>query len=199
MLLWINGPFGGGKTQTVYEIHRRLPHSVVCDPEHVGFGLQRMAPPSLRGDFQDFQAWRQGVREVLDRALTKHEGTVIAPMTLVEPGYFQEIIGGLRDDGHDVRHFALLADRERVLRRLRVRGLGGLGRESFAVSKLDVCLQRLREPGFGEHVRTDRLTIPQVADRIAACADLTLTPNTDGALRGRLRRAWTSIKHIRFD
>lgn len=44
MLLWINGPYGGGKTQTAYELHRRLPGSVVCDPEHVGFGLHRMTP-----------------------------------------------------------------------------------------------------------------------------------------------------------
>jgi adenylylsulfate kinase-like enzyme len=32
MLLWINGPFGGGKTATAYELNRRLPGSVVCDP-----------------------------------------------------------------------------------------------------------------------------------------------------------------------
>ena len=48
MLLWINGPFGGGKTQTAYELQRRLPGSVVCDPEHLGFGLHRMLPPALR-------------------------------------------------------------------------------------------------------------------------------------------------------
>ncbi|MFB4279186.1 MULTISPECIES: hypothetical protein [unclassified Nonomuraea] len=43
MLVWINGPFGGGKTHTAHELHRRLPSSVVCDPEHVGFGLQQVA------------------------------------------------------------------------------------------------------------------------------------------------------------
>ncbi|GGN97436.1 hypothetical protein [Microbispora bryophytorum] len=68
MLLWINGPFGGGKTQAAHEIQRRLPGSVICDPEHVGFGLHRMMPPLLRGDFQDLPAWRQGVYEVLDLA-----------------------------------------------------------------------------------------------------------------------------------
>src|SRR3954469_25185550 len=87
MLLWINGPFGGGKTQTAYEIQRRLPGSVICDPEHVGFGLHRMMPPPLRGDFQDLPAWRQGVYEVLDLTLTEHAGTVIAPMTVIEPAY----------------------------------------------------------------------------------------------------------------
>ncbi|MEU7881113.1 AAA family ATPase [Microbispora bryophytorum] len=210
MLLWINGPFGGGKTQAAHEIQRRLPGSVICDPERVGFGLHRMMPPLLRGDFQDLSAWRQGVYEVLDLALAKHDGTVLAPMTIVEPTYFQETIGRLRERGHDVRHFALLADRETVLRRLRERGFGHvvqfiagkdapLRRESFAVAKLDLCLERLREEEFAEHVWTDRLTIPQVADHIAASAGLTLTPNTDNALRGRLRQAWTGIKHIRFD
>jgi hypothetical protein len=56
MLVWINGPFGGGKTATAYELSRRLPGSVVCDPEHVGFGMRRMLPAALRGNFQDLPA-----------------------------------------------------------------------------------------------------------------------------------------------
>ncbi|GGR47102.1 AAA family ATPase [Streptomyces netropsis] len=210
MLLWINGPFGGGKTQTAHEIQRRLPGSVICDPEHVGFGLHRMTPPALRGDFQDLPAWRQGVYEVLDRTLTAHEGTVIVPMTVVEPGYFREVVGRLREQGHDVRHFALLARRETVLRRLSERGFGHavrlvagkdapLRRESFAVSKLDLCLERLRDAEFAEHVWTDHIPIARVADHIAGSAGLTLTPNTDSPLRGRLRRAWTGARHVRFD
>jgi hypothetical protein len=79
MLVWINGPFGGGKTHTAHEIRRRLPGSVICDPEFVGFGLNRMMPSALRGDFQDLAAWRQGVYEVLDLTLTAVPGPVIAP------------------------------------------------------------------------------------------------------------------------
>lgn len=210
MLLWINGPFGGGKTQTAHEIRRRLPGSFLSDPEHVGFALHRMTPPALRGDFQDLVSWRRGVVEVLDRALTGHGGVIVAPMTVVEPAYFREIVGGLRERGHDVRHFALLAERETVVRRLRERGFGhaarfvlgreaSLRQESFALRVLDRCLERLREPEFAEHVWTDHLTVPQVAERVAASAGLTLTPNTDGRLRGGLRRKWTSVKHIRFD
>ncbi|MFC7308308.1 AAA family ATPase [Streptomyces monticola] len=211
MLLWINGPFGGGKTQTAYELNRRLPGSVVCDPERLGFGLHRMLPPGLRGDFQDLAAWRQGVFEVLDLTLRKYEdGPVIVPMTVVEPAYFADTVGRLREAGHDVRHFALLASRETVLRRLRERGLGHvvqyvagkdapLRRESFAVRKLDHCLERLAEPGFGEHLWTDRVTVPQVADHIAAAAGLRLAPNTDGPVRHWLRKAGTGIRHIRFD
>ncbi|MFD5637391.1 AAA family ATPase [Streptomyces sp. NPDC127077] len=210
MLLWINGPFGGGKTQTAHEIRRRLPGSVICDPEHAGFGLRRMLPPELRGDFQDLVSWRQGVVEVLDLALAERDGVVVAPMTVTNPAYFAETVGRLRERGHDVRHFTLLAERETVLRRLRERGFGHfvghvagkdapLRRESWAVGQLDHCLERLREPEFAEHLWTDGTTVARTADRIAVLAGLTLTPNRDGALRGRLRRARTSVRHIRFD
>jgi hypothetical protein len=199
VLLWINGPFGGGKTQTAYELHRRLPGSVVCDPEHVGFGLHRMTPPALRGDFQDLTAWRAGVREVLDLVLRKHDGPVIAPMTLVNPGYFDEVVGRLREDGHEVCHFALLAERDTVLRRLRERGWGfGLKTESFAVAKLDECLDRLQAPEFAEHIRTDDLPVPDVATRIAQSAGLSIAPNLDGRVRRQLRRYAVSLRHVRL-
>ncbi|MFH8804979.1 AAA family ATPase [Streptomyces sp. NPDC017936] len=210
MLLWINGPFGGGKTQIAHEIRRRLPGSVVCDPEHAGFGLRRMLPPELRGDFQDLVSWRQGVVEVLDLALTRHDGVVIAPMTVTDSGYFAETVGRLRELGHDVRHFTLLAERETVLGRLRERGFGRLlgrvagrntarRRESWAVQRLDHCLERLREPEFAEHLWTDHATVPKTADRIAVLAGLTLRPNTEGPLRTRLRQARVGLRHIRFD
>jgi hypothetical protein len=209
MLVWINGPFGGGKTQTAHEISRRLPGSIICDPELLGFGLHRMLPPALRGDFQDLAAWRQGVFEVLDLTLRTSLGPVIVPMTVVDPRYFHETVGCLRDHGHDVRHFALLAHRSTTLRRLRERGLGhpiqliaghgaALRVESFAVSRLDLCLERLQEPEFVEQVWTDHLTIAQVAEHIAGAAGLSLTPSSESRLRGRLRRAWIGARQIHF-
>jgi hypothetical protein len=210
VLVWINGPFGGGKTQTAHEIQRRLPGSFICDPEEVGFGLHRMTPSHLRADFQDHPSWRQGVYEVLDLVLSKHDGVVLVPMTIVDPQYFEEIVGRLQRRGYDVRHFALLADRQTVLRRLRERAFGRAVRlvagkdaflrgERFAVSRLDLCLERLSGPEFVQHVWTDYLTVPEVAARIAESSGLSLTPNTDSALRGRLRRVWIGAKHIRFD
>ena len=57
-----------GKTQTAHELHKRLPGSFVCDPEQLGFGIQRMTPPELRGDFQDVPLWREGIYQLLDQA-----------------------------------------------------------------------------------------------------------------------------------
>jgi hypothetical protein len=197
VLLWINGPFGGGKTAAAFELRRRIPGSVVCDPEHLGFGLHRMLPPALRPDFQDLQAWRSGVHEILDLLARNHEGPVIVPMTLIDSRYFAQIIGRLRGDGHDVRHFALLAERATVLARLSRRGFG-LNRERWAVDRLDECLARLQEPEFAHHIRTDQQTVPQVADTIARIAALPIMPDTDGRIRASLRRYETTLRHIRF-
>ncbi|MET7456156.1 AAA family ATPase [Streptomyces sp. NPDC005574] len=210
MLLWINGPHGGGKTQTAHEIRRRLPGSVICDPEQVGFGLHRMLPPGLRGDFQDLASWRQGVVEVLDLTLTAHTGVVIVPMTVTDSGHFAETVGRLRELDHDVRHFTLLARRETVLKRLGERRFGHLlqyvaGKnasaraEGWAVRRLDHCLERLREPEFAEQLWTDDSTVPKTADRVAVLAGLRLEPNTEGAVRTRLRQTGVGLRSIRFD
>lgn len=197
MLVWINGPFGGGKTAAAFELRRRVDRAIVCDPERLGYGLHRMLPPALRTDFQDFAAWRHGVHEVLDLAAREWDGPVIVPMTLIDPGYFEEVVGRLRADGHDVRHFSLLADRATVLRRLRGRGFVlGLRHEQWAVGRLDECLGQLKEPLFAEHVQTDGLSVPQVAEVIARSAGLTIHPDTDGVVRARLRRYRTSLAHI---
>lgn len=71
--------------------------------------------------------------------------------------------------------------------------------DSWAVQQLDHCLERLSEPEFAEHLWTDRTSVPKTADRIAVLAGLTLTPNTEGALRTRLRQARVGLQHIRFD
>lgn len=197
MLLWINGPFGGGKTHAADEISRRLAGSVICDPEHLGIGLHRMTPPRLRTDYQDWPAWRQGTLEVLDRLLDEHPGDVIVPMTITEPGYLDEILVPLRKKGHRVSHFSLLADRATILRRIRGRSLPGR-RDTNAESKLDECLERLRDDHFAEHVHTDELTIAQTAERIAALAGLKLRPDTSNLLRARAHRTWVTIKHVRI-
>jgi hypothetical protein len=167
-----------------------------------------MLPRSLRGDFQDLVAWRTGVVEVLDLVLRRHEGTVVVPMTVIRPDYVDQTIGRLRELGHDVHHVALLADREVVLRRLRERVLGHavgailgrvqLRRETFAVQRLDECLERLAEPGFAEQIRTDHIGLPAVAERIAASCGLELLPDADSAVRRRLRRAAVGVRHIRL-
>jgi DNA polymerase III delta prime subunit len=199
-LLWINGPEGVGKTAVAFELARRLPGSVVCDPGHVGYGMRRMLPPSLRrGRWQDIPAWRHSVVELLRLTLAEQRGPVIVPMTLVDAAHFQEIIGGLREGKAQVHHFALLAEPATVLRRLRARSLGREPRtQPWQVEVLDDWLERLRRPEFAQHVHTDDRTVAQVADTISQSAGLTIRPSADGPVRAWLHRYATTARSIHW-
>ena len=128
------------------------------------------------------------------------KGPVIAPMT-VKPRYFEEIIGRLRaEGGHEVRHFALLAERRLVLRRLSERGLGR-GRPAGQLRRPTPGprLERLSGPEFAEHIHTDELTVPQVADRVAASAGLRPRPTPTAPCATACAAPRIGLRHIRFD
>ncbi len=206
VLVWINGPFGVGKTRTAHELARRA-DGVVCDPEEVGFGLHRMMPRSMRGDFQDLPAWRSGVVEVLHEVLQRTSRPVVAPMTVVNAQYFDETVGRLRSMGHQVCHVTLLARRETVQRRLRERPYGAavaallgeraLRHESFALAALDRCLADLAHPRFALHVQTDGVALPAVVDTVATHAGLSLQPDRGPRLVAAVRATVLGIRHVR--
>jgi hypothetical protein len=151
--------------------------------------------------------WRlSGACAISDLILRSAGGPVIAPMTLIEPAYFADIIGRLTDAGHDVRHFALLADARVIERRLRERTVAHaiqrlrgqdvpLFRETFAMRKLGLCLSRLSQPEFATQLRTDHLTVPQVAEAIAASAGLELGRHRGTAAGDQLRWASRGLRH----
>lgn len=108
-VIWLNGPFGVGKTHTAYALHARLQNSFVFDPEELGYALRRLTPPHARqADFQDHPLWVPFVVEALSEAARVARGPVIVPMTLSDPSRHAALIGGLRGHGLDVHHFTLL-------------------------------------------------------------------------------------------
>lgn len=188
MIVWINGAFGGGKTHTAYELVRRTEHSVLVDPEIAGFGLQRTLPPGQRVDFQDIAAWRSGVVEILDRVESAGQcAATVVPMTLVEPAYLEEIHGGLRALGHDVRHIALVASPETLRRRLRGRLEGVRGRESWAMRQIDRCVRALSEMD-AHRVDNDQAGLDAVVEEIAEHVGLPLTKPPLPTWRAQARR-----------
>ncbi|QBJ94807.1 ATP-binding protein [Rhodococcus sp. ABRD24] len=202
MLIWINGAFGAGKTQTAFELNRRVPHSHIADPELIGFAVHKMLPASERGDFQDRPQWRSAVVATLADAVAAHDGPVIVPMTLVNPEYFDEIMTGLSAENVDVKHFSLTASAETLRHRLRTRSGYWLGRaagrdETWAMQQITRCVAALGTDRFTEHVDTDDRTIDEVVEDIAARAGLLLTQPRLTATRYRLRRAVVGIRHIR--
>ncbi|MFB8406544.1 AAA family ATPase [Streptomyces sp. NPDC055912] len=121
MLIWINGPFGGGKSTNAALLHQQLEGSVMIDPEDVGFLLRKSLAdhPSRQRDFQDYPMWRTlvaGVCTEMDRHTTG--GPVIAPMTLLRREYADEIFGLLQRAGVSMHHLLLHAHSDIVRARI---------------------------------------------------------------------------------
>ncbi|MFD2792339.1 AAA family ATPase [Promicromonospora vindobonensis] len=108
MILWLNGPFGGGKTTTAAELDALLPDAVVFDPEKLGEAIvQTLSGIEPVSDFQDWRPWRELVVAALT-SLDRHTNrTVVAPQTVVVERYWDEIMSGLATAGVEVRAFTL--------------------------------------------------------------------------------------------
>ncbi|MFC4333125.1 AAA family ATPase [Streptomyces andamanensis] len=106
MIVWVNGAFGSGKTTLVEELRLRRPDALVFDPELVGFVLRRIVEVPT-GDFQDLRQWRRQVVGMAVGLVEEYGRPVLVPMTLVDPAYLAEILGGLKDAGVEVHHFFL--------------------------------------------------------------------------------------------
>ena len=165
MIVWINGPFGVGKTSAAEALHKLLPESHIYDPELTGAFLWNMFPPEMqrKGDFQDIPLWRSFNRELLAYLYETWPGTLIVPMTLVRPDYVDEIIGGLRNRGIRVEHFVLTASPETICRRLRGRGEPPCG---WAEQQLPRCLAALEGLTECRRIDTEGLDAEAVAEQM---------------------------------
>lgn len=203
MIVWINGAYGVGKTQTVHELHRRIDDSHVADPELLGFALHKMLPASARGDFQDLPQWRSGVVDTLTQAASAVDHPVLVPLTLVNDDYFDEIVGGIRERGVEVEHFALTARPETVRRRLvgrtpHVHGHPIAGDEAWALRQIDRCVAALQRERYATRIPTDGRSIDDVVETIAGHLEWPLVRPRLGPVRRRMRRAAVSVRHIRL-
>ena len=166
VVVWINGAFGVGKTTVSGALVREWDGAIMFDPERIGALLRPTIPRAWHtGDYQDFPLWRRLTVEAVSGLVTDYRRPVVVPMTLVKDACFREIIGGLRDGGVTVRHFALTASpatiRRRLLRRL-VRPLS----IPWALARVEQCCEVLGRPEFHEQIDTDGLSVTDVTARI---------------------------------
>jgi AAA domain len=153
MVIWLNGPFGVGKTTVAHELVRLTPDARIADPERIGYVMKRAF--WRKADYQDVALWRRlTVRQVHRQA---RRGTVIVPMTVVDPVVFAEITAG-------ARVFALTAPRDIIAARIDA----GDEAHGWRHQNLDRCLKAFETDSFGEGIDTEGRTPLEIAQLIAS-------------------------------
>jgi deoxyadenosine/deoxycytidine kinase len=122
MIIFLNGPFGIGKTTVGKLLQLRLENSILFDPEEIGFMLRNvLCELDPVTDFQDYTLWRQLIPIVAELLQKKYERSLILPMTIWRPEYFDQVLSGLQAVDSPVYVYTLIARpeilRERILSR----------------------------------------------------------------------------------
>ncbi|MBE1553664.1 AAA family ATPase [Sporosarcina limicola] len=194
MIIWINGTFGSGKTTAAYELQKRLQNSFVYDPERFGYVFMANVPKEIsKADFQDYPLWREANYALLKQITEQFEGTIIVPMTLTDENYFEEIVGRLRANEVEVKHFTLSASEETVQKRLWKRFEG---KKSWAYKQMEQRLSSLAKETFKEHIQTDSMSIDEVVEMIAKQAGVKLERDYRSKYRKSYERLIVKMKEI---
>ena len=194
MIIWLNGAFGAGKTQTAYELKRRIPNSIIYDPEQVGFFINKNIPKEMtKGDFQHHVIWREFNFKTLKYIHSQFNGIIIVPMTIVNPLYFEEIILRLKKEGVEVHHFVLCASKETLKGRLKSRFEK---KNSWAKQQIERCLEGLANEIFEEKIDTNNLSVDQVAEMIASKLNIQLNLDKRSRLKKSFDRFIMRVKRV---
>ena len=164
MIVWINGAYGVGKSTTAEALHKRIDDSFIFDPEMIGNCVRETKPDSLwRDDFQDYPSWRQMTYLLLKELHEMYAGTVIVPMTILNPGYCVEVIDRLRKDGIQVCHFILEAAPETIGERILARKED---ETCWCYRQIPRCVAALRDDISGITINTDQKSVDDVVSEI---------------------------------
>ncbi|MFC1435371.1 AAA family ATPase [Streptacidiphilus sp. N1-3] len=121
MIVWVNGPFGAGKTTTTALLQQALDGALLFDPEEVGFVIRQSFPeghPQRHKDFQDYPMWPPLVAQHAIHLEHYTKAPVIAPMTLLRHDYADTIFSTIRAAGIELRHLLIHADPQTLRARI---------------------------------------------------------------------------------
>lgn len=116
MILWVNGPFGAGKTTLCRALEAR-PDVTVVDAEQPGYLLQPILGPKRPvRNFQDWPAWRVLAADLVRSVHEELGGVVVVPQSVFVEAYWDELLAGI---GEPVVAVTLHVDRAALERRIR--------------------------------------------------------------------------------
>ena len=166
MIIFINGPFGVGKTTVAKMLVKAIPNSMLFDAEDVGYFLRHVVKDvEQTSDFQDLAMWRPLVVTTTSMLCETYGRTLIMPMTIWYRPYFIEVIGGIRQFETDLHHFCLTASKETLITRLQKRDTSP---KSFAwcMERNERAIEAFQLPVFAKQIVTDVITPEEIVNII---------------------------------
>ena len=162
MIYWINGAYGVGKSTVTEHLKPLVRNAHIYDPEVTGDAIRDSYPDALfRETFEQYPLWLEVNYEILRDLAARHDGDVIAPMTLLREESYQAIIQRLLDDGVAVRYVFLDADAETL--RHRMVDTGREKPDGWCVAHIPVCLQTQEADRHAVHIDTVGRTPEEIA------------------------------------
>ncbi|WP_405177769.1 ATP-binding protein [Nocardia sp. NBC_01377] len=114
-MVWLNGPFGAGKTTVAQQIVADNPLWRIFDPEMVGFLVRSQFQDFGFADFQQLRSWRRLTPIVADEIARETGQHLVITQTVLDQQYWRELVTGTRAHGHTLRQ-VLLDVRPEILR-----------------------------------------------------------------------------------
>ena len=166
MIVFINGPFGVGKTTSARLVVKRLRRGVIFDPEIIGDTLKTLLG-AFRPveDFQEYGCW--AFLTVLTAGvlvLVLRRATVI-PMTVCDLARWQYITKALQNLNTTVICVRLVCSPETLRQRILGRPQSE-GCHAWCLSHLDSGIALMNDPQYGKAIDTEGQAPEQVAGKI---------------------------------
>jgi len=118
MIIWIDGPFGAGKTTLASRLCEKRSDLLVLDPEEIGYVVKTVVAMPPSGNYQDLPFWRRLTVQAIAELRDHYPQDIAVPMTLLNPAHRDEIFSAVRSIDSNFIHFYLDVDREILCERI---------------------------------------------------------------------------------
>lgn len=164
MILWINGPYGVGKSSLAEELRKKIEHSFIFDAERIGDAVRENYPQEFfKETFEEFPLWHEMCYRLLKDLSMVYSGCVLVPMTLKFPESNMSIIQRLRDAGVKITHIILESGydtiRERILSR-------GEDEDCWCIQQIQKCIDSQKSFPCDYRVVSDGVNVESLAEKV---------------------------------
>jgi hypothetical protein len=164
-IIWLNGPFGVGKSTAAHALRKRTPRSVVFNPGIVGWVIRRTIGRIRPGDYTTKWSWRV-VTLFIAIAAQLFADPVIIPMSILSPARMSGLLHDLRRFRAVVHHVVLDVSPDVLAERIRVDNAAHPDRQRRDRSPTAYLANREGLIALGAIVDTNGLDSVQIAEAI---------------------------------